>query len=406
MEASVDGVASKKFYDNPSTLNTSLLYLDILVNNKCMKAMIDTGANRTFISLQALPTSNNRQFINTKPRSASLADGQTSLSILGTLDLHIVIGDMSTSIEAYVVKDLCAEYILGMDFVSKYKFIIKADERVVSICNNERRITLEFDVNQEEIRYPARTIRYAYIPPGRTVSIPVNVGISTAKVSFRPSFQLARRSPMILLNNIATVNQQKSHISVYNPTPYLYTLPKGLILGTTTVPTLSFSKCTSINHQLVNDNIDKLTRHITDLTHGEEIKAILHQHEKLFDTSKPAIAVNVKPHEIKTLNHPPPSSRPYHSTPHKEEEMYKIVQELLYHGLIRKSYPPYAAPALLVPKHDGSWRMVVDYKKLNNITIKDNHPLPNMEQTIRRLGGRLQILFKIRHEKWILAAAN
>jgi hypothetical protein len=294
---------------------------------------------------------------------------------------------MSTSIKAYVVKDLCAEFILEMDFISKYKLIINADECTVSICDNERRITLEFDVSQEEVRYPARTIRYAYIPPKRTVSIPVNIGISIAKVSFRPSFQIARRSPMILLNNIAIVNQHKSHISIHNPTSYFYTVPKGLILGTTTVPTLSFSKCTSINQQSVDNNINKLTRHITDSTQSDNIKTILHEHEKLFDTSNPAIAINVKPHEIKTFDHPPPSSRTYHSTPHKEEEMYKIVQELLYHGLIRKTYSPYPAPALLVPKHDGSWRMVVDYKKLNNMTIKDNHPLPNMEQTIRRLGG-------------------
>ena len=45
MEASVDGVASKNLYENPSTLFTSLLYLNVLVNNKHMKAMIDTGAN-------------------------------------------------------------------------------------------------------------------------------------------------------------------------------------------------------------------------------------------------------------------------------------------------------------------------------------------------------------------------
>ncbi|CAF4185326.1 unnamed protein product, partial [Adineta steineri] len=128
---------------------------------------------------------------------------------------------------------------------------------------------------------------------------------------------------------------------------------------------------------------------------GEEIKAILHQHEKLFDTSKPAVAINVKPHEIKTLDHPPSSSRPYRSTPDKEEEMYKIVQDLLHNGLIRKSYSPYAAPALLVAKHDGSWRMVVDFKKLNNLTIKDNHPLPNMEQTIRRLDGGYKFFSKL-----------
>ncbi|CAF3696823.1 unnamed protein product, partial [Rotaria sordida] len=66
--------------------------------------------------------------------------------------------------------------------------------------------------------------------------------------------------------------------------------------------------------------------------------------------------------------------------------MYKIIQELLHFGLIRPSDPPYAAPALLVAKHDGTWRMAVDYKKLNNITVKDNHPLPNMEQAIQLLG--------------------
>ncbi|CAF4400204.1 unnamed protein product, partial [Rotaria magnacalcarata] len=47
-----------------------------------------------------------------------------------------------------------------------------------------------------------------------------------------------------------------------------------------------------------------------------------------------------------------------------------------------------------VAKHDGTWRMVVDYKKLNNITIKDNHPLPNMEQTIQVLGNGYQFFSK------------
>jgi predicted aspartyl protease len=127
-----------------------------------MKAMIDTGANRTFVSLQALSTSYSQQFINRKQRSAFLADGHTSISILGTLDLHIVIGDMLTSIKAYVVKDLCAECILGMDFISKYKVIINADERVVSICDHEKRLTLQFDVNQDNSLYLHPTTRNSF----------------------------------------------------------------------------------------------------------------------------------------------------------------------------------------------------------------------------------------------------
>ena len=64
-------------------------------------------------------------------------------------------------------------------------------------------------------------------------------------------------------------------------------------------------------------------------------------------------------------------------------------------GLIRLSYSPYAAPALLVPKKDASWRMVVDYKKFNGITIKDNYPLPHMEQTIQMLGRGYRYLSKL-----------
>ncbi|CAF1094945.1 unnamed protein product [Rotaria sordida] len=75
--------------------------------------------------------------------------------------------------------------------------------------------------------------------------------------------------------------------------------------------------------------------------------------------------------------------------------MYKIIQELLHFGLIRPSDSPYAAPALLVAKHDGTWSMVVDYKKLNNITIKDNHPLPNMEQAMQLLGDGHKVFSKL-----------
>lgn len=45
--------------------------------------------------------------------------------------------------------------------------------------------------------------------------------------------------------------------------------------------------------------------------------------QNLFDTSKPTVATGVKPHSIKTLDHPPPTSKSYYTTPHKQEEMYK-----------------------------------------------------------------------------------
>jgi hypothetical protein len=75
--------------------------------------------------------------------------------------------------------------------------------------------------------------------------------------------------------------------------------------------------------------------------------------------------------------------------------MKLIIDKLLEADLIRQSQSPYAAPALLTKKKDQTWRLVVDYKKLNAITIKDNHPLPNMEVTLQTLGGGYKYFSKL-----------
>ncbi|CAF4616452.1 unnamed protein product [Rotaria sp. Silwood2] len=360
-----------------------------------MMVMIDTGVNRSFISIKTLDPSYSKHFVNKSYSRVILADGHTSLSVFGTTTLSITMGDMLTSIKAIVVKELCADCILGMDFINKYKLIINTEQQIVSISDNYKRTTLKFDVNKKDMNYPARLINTIRIPPKRTVTVPVSVELSSAQVLFRPSFTLQQRLPVVMLNSSLTIHHHTSFISIHNPTTYPCSLSKGIVLGTTTIPTLSFKRNSVIDYQLVHKNINNLTQHIDNLEQQDRVKTLLNQYAKLFDTSKLTIATNVKPHDIKTLDHPPPVSKPYYSTTSKQEEMYKIIQELLHYGLIRPSDSPYAAPALLVSKKDGAWRMVVDYKKLNNITLKDNHPIPNMEQAIQLLGGGYNFFSKL-----------
>ena len=66
----------------------------------------------------------------------------------------------------------------------------------------------------------------------------------------------------------------------------------------------------------------------------------------------------------------PISKRPYRMPANDLEEIKKQIKELLDKGYIRPSSSPWESPVLLVEKKDGSLRMVVDYRGLNEVTIK------------------------------------
>ena len=65
--------------------------------------------------------------------------------------------------------------------------------------------------------------------------------------------------------------------------------------------------------------------------------------------------------------------------------MRKQLNELLESGLLRPSKAPYGAPVLFQKKADGPLRMCVDYRAVNNVTIKNKYPVPNVTELFDRL---------------------
>ena len=75
----------------------------------------------------------------------------------------------------------------------------------------------------------------------------------------------------------------------------------------------------------------------------------------------------------------PIAKAPYRLAPPEMQELFSQLQELLGKGFIKPSSSSWGAPILFVKKKDGSHRMCIDYRELNNLTVKNRYPLPRID---------------------------
>nr|GEV70296.1 putative reverse transcriptase domain-containing protein [Tanacetum cinerariifolium] len=79
----------------------------------------------------------------------------------------------------------------------------------------------------------------------------------------------------------------------------------------------------------------------------------------------------------------------YRLAPSEMKELSVQLQELLEKGFIRPSSSPWGAPVLFVKKKDGSFRMCIDYRELNKLTIKNRYPLSRIDDLFDQLQGHV-----------------
>lgn len=100
---------------------------------------------------------------------------------------------------------------------------------------------------------------------------------------------------------------------------------------------------------------------------------------------------NTIKHKIDTRDDIPIHAKSYRYPYALKQEVQRQIQDLLRQGIIRPSRSPWSSPIWVVPKKlDASgqkkWRLVIDYRKLNDKTIDDKYPIPNITEVLDKLG--------------------
>ncbi|XP_037295216.1 uncharacterized protein LOC119189485 [Manduca sexta] len=112
----------------------------------------------------------------------------------------------------------------------------------------------------------------------------------------------------------------------------------------------------------------------------QQLADLLQHHEDIFRPG--GEATRFAEHHIDTGSHAPIAVPPYRLTPAKRTAMEAEINKMLSDGIIEECESAWAAPALLVPKKDGTYRFCVDYRRLNAVTKGDTYPLPVIEDLL------------------------
>ena len=79
--------------------------------------------------------------------------------------------------------------------------------------------------------------------------------------------------------------------------------------------------------------------------------------------------------------------RPYHTPLNYREVIDKALEEMIEAKVIRRSNSPWSFPVVIVDKKDGSKRFCVDFRKLNQVIMKNSFPLPLIDDILSLLGN-------------------
>ncbi|KAL0882139.1 hypothetical protein ABMA27_000699 [Loxostege sticticalis] len=144
-----------------------------------------------------------------------------------------------------------------------------------------------------------------------------------------------------------------------------------------------------------NELKNNLNRIRTDHLNSEEkreINKLCYQYRDIFYSEKmPLTFTHSVKHKLRLTDETPIFTKNYRKPPCEQVEIQKQVDDLVKKGIVRESMSPWSSPVHIVPKKaDASgkvkWRLVIDYRKLNDRTIEDKFPIPNITDILDKLG--------------------
>ena len=365
------------------------LLVEVQINGHNKLCIIDTGASISLISKDQWETLNVNKISLVPSDIVAEAANNSTIGILGRVELPVAVNGSENMQEFYVASDIKTDIILGLDWIINCRAKIDAASMLLHLPNA---ISQRIAVFDSAITDPTAVVLHEDIEiPGRheicqtaRIKNPIN-----ADSLLEPNPKLVEKGVLVARVIVTPINQSVP-VQIINPGAQPVKLYKGMKVGDLQVmdidckdPILDEGGCDSSLFTDLDFNIEHLK-----LKEKEKLGRVLNTFSNVFaKTSNDLGKTSLTEHRIETGNAAPIKQLPRRLPNALRQVVEEQVQDMLENEVIKHSNSPWASPIVLVRKKDGTWRFCVDFRKLNDATIKDAYPLPQVSDLIDTLSG-------------------
>lgn len=406
----IDTLGTKPIRQNQHRQNTNTkngLYIFGHLGETKLQLLVDTGA-----AVSVMPES----VFNTIPKRFKpplkhtdtvivAVDGSKTTSV-GKIYLPLQIGNTQI-VEEFTISDAVNECILGMPVLKTAGF--KLDLENMAICVDNKYIPV-YDKLGKSLCCRVSVNRTVTIPANNEMIIPGMIqfrGQCTPEpYLLEPSKQFMVKHGLFVGKILVGSESSSIPVRVYNPQDETIVLYKGSNVGVVT-PIHSIEEELGNEQEeyinLISSNDTKCEKgmvpeHLYDLwkrgsehiTAGQSNKLakLLTKYQHVFSSSEDDIGrTDIVQHEIVTTDPVPIKQRHRRMPKCNEDEIERQITNMLAEGKIVPSNSPWSSPIVLANKRDGTKRLCIDYRKLNDKTVKDAYVIPVINTMLTSLAG-------------------
>ena len=390
----------EKHSRNIQVIKESGLYVKASVEGMDASLLVDTGATVSVISkvvFETLSLTCKYPLVHVVQDELLAANG-SPLEVIGRTRMGIAIGQSKLE-QDFIVANVNVDGILGIDFLSKHKCVIDIERLVISVLGTEHKLRLE----GMSTSYKISLVNRISMPPRAEVIVKGKIcasddGRLPSRIGMIEPIESFARSNAGIVAKTLVRSQEIVPVRILNPLSEAQTIHPGTIIGTLSPIEKVVSSSFNIDEISCKKSCHDIPSHIKDLYEKctsdlgiedkQKAKALLLRYAHLFSTSDEDVGrTDLVKHKINTGDKDPFKQAPRRLPVHMQEEVEEHITDMLRRGVIEPSKSPWASPIVLAKKKDGSTRFCIDYRRLNNVTVKDAYPLPKIDESLSQLNG-------------------